>query len=328
MLTWPHADTDWAPLLAEAQAVYLEIARHITRRQKLVIACHDQEHLNHICGLLAEAGIAPDHLRLAIAPGNDTWARDHGPLTVSKEVGPVLLDFHFNGWGGKYAAELDDRITSRLATAGCFGKTPLQPVELVLEGGAVETDGQGTLLATESSVITDSRNPGVSRQEMEKRLTEQLGIQHFLWLRHGHLSGDDTDGHIDTLVRFCDPETIIHVTCLPGDEDYAEAEAMRRELEAFRTADGRPYRLVPLPALQPHYDEEGRRLPATYANFLIINNAVLLPVYQDPADEGAIRVLAACFPGREIIPIDCRTLIRQNGSLHCITMQIPAQVEI
>jgi len=328
MLTWPHADTDWAPLLTEAEAVYLEIACHVIQYQKLIIACHDRGHLNRIKVLLNEANIAPDRLLLAIAPGNDTWARDHGPLTVITEQAPLLLDFRFNGWGGKYAAELDDQITRRLASAGCFGDVPLQPVELTLEGGAVETDGQGTLLATEGSVITYSRNPGLAKQEIEKRLRELLGIEHFLWLKHGHLRGDDTDGHIDTLARFCDAETIAYVTCLPEDEDFAQIEAMDRELAALRTADGRPYRLVPLPPLQPQYNEDGRRLPATYANFLIINGAVLLPIYNDPADGEAIRILGACFPGREIIPIDCRTLIRQNGSLHCITMQIPAQVEI
>jgi agmatine/peptidylarginine deiminase len=328
MLTWPHADTDWGPLLTEAEAVYLEIACHIIQYQKLIIVCHDREHHQRIHGLLNKANIASNHLALATAPGNDTWTRDHGPLTVITEQGPLLLDFHFNGWGGKYAAELDDQITRRLATTGCFGDTPLKSIELILEGGAVETDGQGTLLATEGSVITDSRNPGLAKQAIEKLLSEHLGIERFLLLKHGHLSGDDTDGHIDTLARFCDTETITHVTCLPEDEDFAQIKAMVRELEALRTTDGHPYRLVPLPPLQPQYDEDGRRLPATYANFLIINGAVLLPVYKDPADEEAIRILASCFPGREIIPIDCRTLIRQNGSLHCITMQIPAQVKI
>jgi agmatine/peptidylarginine deiminase len=328
MLTWPHIDTDWAPILQETETLYVEIVSHIARHEQVLIACHNQALRSRIQALLQEADIPADSILLGIAPNNDTWARDHGPLTVIEGNEPVVVDFRFNGWGGKYAAELDNLVIGELAAGNCFGDTPLRPVKLVLEGGAVETDGTGTLLATESSVITETRNPGMDRSEIEQLLHQHLGLTRFLWLKNGHLSGDDTDGHIDTLARFCDGETIIHVTCLPEDEDYAQIEAMRRELEAFRTADGRPYRLVPLPPLQPQYDADGDRLPATYANFLIINGAVLLPVYGDPADAAACHCLQGCFPDREIIPIDCRPLIRQNGSLHCITMQLPALVKL
>lgn len=328
MLTWPHADTDWAPRLTEVESLYVVITSHIAQQEQVLIACHNEALRDRIRDRLERAAIPLDRILFGIAPNNDTWARDHGPLTVIEADEPTIIDFRFNGWGGKYAAELDNLVIGELVVGNCFGDTPLRPSKLVLEGGALETDGRGTLLATESSVITDSRNPGMERSEIEQQLSQHLGMERFLWLKNGHLSGDDTDGHIDTLARFCDLETIVYVTCLPEDKDYAQAEAMRQELEAFRTADGRPYRLVPLPPLQPLYNEEGQRLPATYANFLIINGAVLLPVYGDSADTEAIHCLQDCFPKHEIIPLDCRPLIRQNGSLHCITMQIPAQVKL
>jgi agmatine/peptidylarginine deiminase len=239
-----------------------------------------------------------------------------------------LLDFRFNGWGGKFAAERDDRITGALHRQGVFGGVERVPVDLVLEGGAVETDGAGTLLATRSSVITNSRNPGLDQTGVESRLRELLGIERFLWLDHGALTGDDTDGHIDTLARFTDPDTIAHVSCRPDDPDAPEIDAMIRELAALRTAAGRPYRLVPLPPPGEHRDTDGRRLAASYANFLVINGAVLVPVYGDAADAAALQTLGRCFPGRRTIAVDCRALIRQNGSLHCVTMQIPAAVPL
>jgi agmatine/peptidylarginine deiminase len=198
----------------------------------------------------------------------------------------------------------------------------------VLEGGALETDGAGTLLATRSSVITDSRNPGLPQVEIESLLREVLGMQHFLWLDAGHLSGDDTDGHIDTLARFADPATILYATAAADDPDFPELERMRQQLEGLRDTAGRPFRLLPLPAPGVHRDQDGQRLPATYANFLIINGAVLLPTYGVPQDAAARRILAAAFPGREIVGIDCRPAIRQNGSLHCLTMQFPIEVPL
>ncbi len=324
MLTWPHEATDWAPLLDQTEPLYVELARQITRFETVLIVCHAADQQRHVQELLSAAAIPAESLRFGIAPSNDTWARDHGPITVLTADGPALLDFHFNGWGGKFEADLDDLITGELASQGRFGNCPRIEMDMILEGGALETDGAGTLLATESSVLSATRNPDLSCGQAEALLSRYLGCHRFLWLQHGQLKGDDTDGHIDTLARFCDRDTIVHVTCLPEDEDHAEIQAMIAELAGFRTAQGQPYRLIPLPAPQIHHDEEGRRLAASYANFLIINGAVLLPVYQDPADQAAIRCLAECFPGREIIPIDCRALIRQNGSLHCITMQLPA----
>lgn len=327
LLTWPHAGTDWAGLLPEAEAVYDRLAVAIAAREHLLVACHDASLRDRVAARLADLGIDMARVFLGIAPANDTWARDHGPITVATSTGAEILDFGFNGWGGKFDAALDDDIPSALARAGLYGATPCRKVPLVVEGGALETDGCGTLLATRHSVVTRSRNAGLGVTAVEAVLRTELGLERFLWLDHGALSGDDTDGHIDTLARFADPQTILYATTTPEDPDHAGLEAMREELAALRTAGGAPYRLIPLPPPGLHV-EDGRRLPATYANFLVVNGAVLLPVYGVGNDAVAIRTAAACFPGREVVPVDCRPLIRQNGSLHCVTMQLPASVTL
>ncbi len=328
MLTWPHPQTDWADQLDRVEQLYIEISRAIYPREKLLIVCRDPRHQHHVKHLLETNHIPPAAVIFAVAPSNDTWARDHGPLTVDTGNGVRVCDFRFNGWGGKYPAELDDRITGTLAAAGLFGNDRCQSLDLVLEGGAIETDGTGTLLATRSSILTESRNPGMTREEVEQVLESNLGLDRFLWLESGRLSGDDTDGHIDTLARFCDLHTILYVTAHEEDPDRPELEAMAAELADFRQRDGTGYRLIPLPPIHPQYDDEGQRMPASYANFLIINGAVLMPVYGDPSDEAAISCVAQAFPDREIIGIDCRPLISQHGSLHCITMQFPAALTI
>ncbi len=324
MLTWPHPDTDWADLLETVEGLYLRLAEEITRRQDLLLVCPDALCQRKLAERLQTQGIPLRRVFFAQASGNDTWTRDHGPVTVLEGDQAVLTDFRFNGWGGKHASALDDAITRGLHEAGVFDDTPMRSPQLVLEGGALETDGRNTLLTTRSAVLDPKRNPGLNAGEMERRFAELLGIQRVLWLDHGRLSGDDTDGHIDTLARFADPETILYATAHDHDPDAAELRAMAAELEAFRSADGRPYRLVPLPPIEPIYDPaDGRRLPASYANFLIINGAVLAPIYGDAADEQALRTLTACFAQRTVTPLDCRALITQHGSLHCITMQLP-----
>lgn len=325
LLTWPHADTDWAHQLDAVESLYAELVTHITRFESALVVCCDGDHAKRVRELARQAGADVARLHLAIAPSNDTWARDHGPIClVTADGAPLLLDFRFNGWGGKFQADLDTAITSHLAAAGVFGDCPVEACELVLEGGAIETDGRGTLLAVTRTLVDPLRNPGWSRADIERELRHRLGIHHFLWLEHGAISGDDTDGHIDTLARFCDPHTICYARCDdPTDADYAELQAMEAELQALRDADGQPYRLVPLPSPAPIFDADGDRLPAGYANFLILNDAVLLPVYADPADAQAQSILSGCFPDRAIVPLDCRPLISQGGSLHCVTMQLP-----
>ncbi len=327
MLTWPHAQSDWAPILDRVEPVFTDIARQIAHFEKVLVSCYDDRHRVHVAKQLTAARVAKDRVVLGVAPSNDTWARDHGPIAVQCQDELTLLDFGFNGWGEKYAHDLDNTITRALYRQNLFGKTPLQTVGLILEGGSIEVDGTGTLLTTERCLLAPTRNPGVGREQLEKTLSELLGLNRFLWLKHGYLAGDDTDSHIDTLARLCDTHTIAYIACDdPADEHYEELKAMEAELKTFRAADGRPYRLVPLPWPTPKHDDEGRRMPATYANFLIINGAVLVPTYRDAADAVALERVRTCFPNREIIGIDCLPLVYQHGSLHCVTMQLPKGV--
>ena len=327
MLTWPHAGTDWAAVLDQVEPVFAEIASQIARHERVLIVVNSTSHRQHVEQQLIKRSCLLTQVDFAIAPSNDTWARDHGPITVLAADRPRLLDFRFNGWGNKYPSELDDRLTRELQRQGIFGETPLESVELVLEGGSIDSDGEGNLLTTRACLLNPSRNPQRDQAGIEQQLQQALGIQRVLWLKHGYLAGDDTDSHIDMLARFCSVDTIAYMQCeREADEHYAELQAMQAELAALRTADGKPYQLVPLPLPAPVYDAEGQRLPASYANFLIINDAVLVPRYGDPADAIALERLQACFADREIIGIDCRPLIAQHGSLHCLTMQLPGGV--
>jgi agmatine deiminase len=327
MLTWPHAHGDWAERMADVEPVFVAIAREVSHREHVLISSYDDNHRDHIYQRLRAAGVDLSKVGLHVVSSNDTWARDHGPLTVLCRDEPTLLDFGFNGWGGKYPHDLDNSVTRRLYEAGGFGTTPRQAVDWVLEGGSIEVDGAGTLLTTTRCLLAPTRNPGFTRVQLEQTLKELLGLNRILWLDHGYLAGDDTDSHIDTLARFCDAGTIAYVACDdPDDEHYAELTAMERELKEFRAADGSPYRLVALPWPRAKYNEDGDRLPSTYANFLIINGAVLVPTYKDPADATALARIKDCFPDREIVAIDCLPLIYQYGSLHCVTMQLPAEV--
>jgi agmatine deiminase len=327
MLTWPHAHGDWAGRLKQVEPAFTDIARQVARREKVLISCYDRPHREHVGELLAAAGVDMGRVMLRTAPSNDTWARDHGPITVVCSGEPVLLDFGFNGWGGKYGYELDNQISRKLYVADAFGDVPMETVNLILEGGSIEVDGSGTLLTTARCLLAPTRNSALSREQIEKQLMDLLGINRILWLQHGYLAGDDTDSHIDTLARFCDSRTIAYVRCDDADDEhYAELKAMEDELKSFRAVDGRPYRLVPLPWPRAKFDEDGNRLPATYANFLVINGAVLMPTYQDPADGEALARIKECFPDREAVAIDCLPLIYQFGSLHCVTMQLPEGV--
>ncbi len=323
MLTWPHADSDWAEDLPAVERVYQRVVAALLPRQDVLIVCQSATHRAHVADRCPASG----RLYLAIAPGDDTWTRDHGPITVLDNGKPILLDFDFNGWGGKYPAERDNAITRVLYQAGVWPGAERRAPGMVLEGGALETDGGGTLLATRSSIITASRGNSDSRR-VEARLRELLGIRRFHWLDHGHLSGDDTDGHIDTLARFVDPGHIVHVSCRPDDPDHAEIHRMISELRALRDADGQAYRLTALPAPPAAFSDDGRRLATSYANFLIANAQVLAPVYGLDSDQAALDTLSACFPDRDITAIDCRPLIAQNGSLHCISMQLPASLTL
>ena len=323
LIAWPHETSDWAPMLTSVEPVFAAIVTAISRFEKVVVIVPDEMLVR---GQLLRAGANMDKVHVVPLETNDTWARDFGPITVLEEGHPRLLDFGFNGWGLKFAADLDNQITRRLHTAGCFADIPLDTIGLILEGGSIESDGKGTILTTSECLLNPNRNPQLAQPDFEQAMRWFFGAQRVLWLNHGYLAGDDTDSHIDTLARLCPNDTISYVRCDdPADEHYAALMAMEQELLAFRTTAG-PYRLIPLPWPKACFDDAGNRLPATYANFLVINGAVLVPVYHDPADEAALTAIGRAFPGREIIGIDCRPLILQHGSLHCVTMQLPRGV--
>lgn len=327
-LTWPHEGTDWAPQLDRVERTYLRMAFETARRERLLVATPETERVGRLLREQLPASVVAN-IRLYRVPTDDTWARDHAPLTLLTSQGPRLLDFTFNGWGEKFPHERDNLITSCLQEQGAFGSTALERVDFVLEGGSIESDGAGTLLTTAQCLLAPHRNQPLSLPDIEARLLHYFHAQRVLFLRHGHLAGDDTDGHVDTLARFCPSGAIAYVRCDdPADEHYASLHAMEQELLSFRTAEGRPYRLIPLPMAAPAYDDDGRRLPATYANFLILNQAVLLPTYGTPLDDVARRRLALAFPRHTIIPIDARPLILQHGSVHCCAMQYPLGVKI
>lgn len=327
LLAWPYADGDFSPWLTEVEATYCCIAEAVAARETLIVACRSASHRLNIEAALRARRVDLDRVRCVELPYNDVWVRDTAPLGVMGSAGPQLLDFHFNGWGGKYEHADDAALARRLHDAGVLGTTPLRAVDFVLEGGSVESDGAGTVMTTARCLLNPNRNPACTQEQIAARLREYLGADHVLWLEHGHAEGDDTDAHIDTLARFCSPDTIAYTTCdQPDDPLFGEFAAMAEQLATFRNRQGRPYRLVPLPMPRPIRSETGDRLPATYANFLIVNGAVLIPVYGDPADEVALERLADCFPDRERIAIDCLPLIRQYGSLHCMTMQFPAAI--
>lgn len=325
LIAWPHAGTDWAYMLDDVTRCYCDIARAITDSGSILIVVAPDIALPK--KYLAD--IDRSRILFCQVATNDTWARDFGPITVvDGDNGIRLVDFCFNGWGLKFAACLDNLITSKLSRAGVFRAPPDNRLGFVLEGGSIESDGRGTILTTSECLLSPNRNGDLSRRQIEVYLRDSLGADRILWVDHGYLAGDDTDSHIDTLARLAPDDTILYVKCdNPADEHYAALSQMEQDLMALRTRDGLPYNLVALPMPDPVYDEDGQRLPATYANFLITDTSILLPVYGQPAnDRLASQIMQIAFPGRRIVTVDCRPLIRQHGSLHCVTMQLPKEI--
>lgn len=323
-LTWPHRNTDWAYMLDEVEECFVNLAREIAARQLLLIVTPEPEQVrNRIAHV-----VNMDNVRIVECNSNDTWARDHGGITVYVDGEPVVYDFAFNGWGLKFAACYDNLITSQLNKQGLLHALYRNRLNFIIEGGSIESDGCGTMLTTSECLLSPNRNGEWDKNEIELYLCDAFGLSQILWLDHGYLAGDDTDSHIDTLARLAPDNTILYVRCEDEtDEHYKALQAMEQQLRTFTTLDGKPYRLLPLPMAQAAYDEEGERLPATYANFLIMNDAVLYPTYGVPVlDEEAARVIAEAFPGREVVGVDCQPLIKQHGSLHCVTMQYPSNV--
>ncbi len=322
LLAWPHENTDWKPWLNEIESDYAALTQAIAKEATPIILCRDGIHQQHIQNLLLTQELHYPPI-FKHQPYNDTWCRDYGPITVGHSDQFRLLDFQFTGWGDKYAANLDNQITQKLTSLWC---APITTLAFELEGGSIETDGNGTLLTTYHCQLSSNRNTGLSNQEIENTLKQSLGIQRILWLQHGALLGDDTDSHIDNLARFCDQETIAYASCDdPKDSHYAELKAMEQELGSFRTNNGQPYRLIPIAIPTPQLDGTAR-LPGSYINFLILNKSVIVPVFDCPEDQQALSKLQTCFPNKNIVAVPGKNLIRQFGGPHCATMQLPAGI--
>lgn len=318
-LTWPHRNTDFAEVYDAAIQCFCKLAHEIAARQNLIIVCEDSAEVRSQIGNAHSAAISYYEI-----PLDDVWARDHGGITVFRNNTPYILDFSFNGWGHKFDARNDTRITKQLSEQGAFpGYEYVDMSHFTLEGGAIESNGNGVLLTTKQCLLEDNRNPHLSFREIEQTLYDVFGLQQVLWLNHGYLAGDDTDSHIDTLARFVNEETIVYVKCDDeADQHYFELFLLEQELQAFRQLNGKPYTLIPLPMADPVF-YKNERLPATYANFLIGNTAVFVPTYASSKDAQVQELFSRIFPDKEIVGIDCLALIIQHGSLHCVTMQYP-----
>lgn len=320
LIAWPHKTGDFSDRLESVEQSYSVIADTITQYQKLIIVCRDDSHQQHIEALTSKH----EAIEFIHAAVNDIWVRDTVFLSVEQDGAISHLNFLFNGWGEKYQHQNDNALNHKLLNAKPFKGKAYKDLDFILEGGSVESDGIDTLLTTKQCLLNPNRNKGLTQQEIEQQLLQQLGAKRVFWLDQENLTGDDTDAHIDTLARFCSAATIAYTSCDDaGDPHYTGLKYMERQLQDLRTQANDPYHLVPLPLPKPIYDEEGQQLPANYANFLIINHAVLVPAYGDPMDEIALKRLAECFPQHEIIPVPCRPLVHQYGSLHCMTMQFP-----
>ena len=321
LMSWPHEGTDWCYMLQEVCQCYHDIAEAITSDQDLVIVTPEPESVE------AQLSDIPNQNRLHIyrVETNDTWARDFGAITVVKDGKNVPLDFKFNGWGLKFAACHDNLINRGLEAEGVFANGLENHLNFVLEGGSIESDGNGTIMTTSNCLLSPNRNGEMTKQEIEEYLKVTFGAKQVLWVDHGDLEGDDTDSHIDTLARFVEGNTIVFTECSNAeDSHYNCLKAMGEQIATFCNADGEAYNLVTVPLPDAIFDEDGLRLPATYANFLITNHSVLVPIYNQPQnDKAALDAIAKAMPKRRVVGIDCNALIKQHGSLHCVTMQFP-----
>jgi agmatine/peptidylarginine deiminase len=325
MLTWPHLNTDWSEILDKVEPVYIALCQQISQVEDVVIIAHTESLKEHISSLLKNHEVELKKVHFVVTPYNDTWARDHGPITTINDEGKLSIkDFTFTGWGNKFSSDLDNKINKILVDELASPDNNYDVVDMVLEGGGIEINESGTLLTTTECLLNDNRNPELSKDDVEEILKGKLGAIDFLWVDHGYLAGDDTDSHIDTLVRFAPKNTLVYVGCDDeSDEHYSALAKMADQLRSFQTSSGDAYKLIELPWPKAIFDDEGERLPATYANYLIINKTVLVPVYNDEKDALALKQIQLAYPEHTVIGIDCVPIIHQFGSLHCITMQLP-----
>lgn len=320
-IAFPSKTSDWASYWEEVIPCYIHIIKVISSYQPLIIISDDV--------LMVKAfleGVNLDNIFFIEMPINDTWARDHGAITVETSNNKLeILDFVFNGWGLKFAADKDNLITSTIWFKDVYNTSDKVIADMVLEGGSIESDGLDTILTTAQCLLSPNRNPHLSKEDIEERFKKYFGAERVLWLFNGDLEGDDTDAHIDTLARLCSEDTIAYVQCEDvSDKHFEPLHKMEEELKKFKRTNGESYKLISLPMVEPIFaPDDGRRLPATYANFLIMNEVVLVPTYQAPQDEEALNQLKKAFPKHQVVGVDSKALLLQHGSLHCITMQYP-----
>lgn len=321
-LTWPHSNTDWNWVLNEIQSLYIELINTITEYENVILSVPDSGCIDGI-----RSQLKANHFKCEfyVVINDDTWARDHGPISVYENTKLAIQDFQFNGWGGKFDANQDNQITSSLFQQNAYNCHTYENHNFILEGGSIESDGNGALLTTRQCLMNTNRNASLNQDQIEIYLKDALGCKKILWLKHGDLIGDDTDAHIDTLARFAPDNQIIFQGCQDAEDDhYNDLNAMKEELSQLTNVNNKPYKLIELPWPDALYEaQSNQRLPATYANFLFINGAVLLPVYGVKQDALAIQVMTDALPNYKVIPINCAVVVRQYGSLHCLTMQIP-----
>ncbi len=322
LLAWPHAGTDWNYMLQEIEVCYIRLVQAFTKYHRVVIVAPDtsvpRSKLEYI---------DPSRILYVTLPTNDTWARDFGPISVLDDGLFRVCDFKFNGWGLKFPASFDNLVTSGLVGKGLINAEYENHLSFVLEGGSIESDGKGTVLTTSECLLSPNRNGGMTAAEIETYLRKALGAESILWLDHGALAGDDTDSHVDTLARMAPHDTIVYVGCDDEhDQHFDQIQAMKEDIRQLRTRDGLPYNLVELPFADAVFDDDGERLPATYANYLVTRKAVFMPTYGSPLkDDLAAKILNMVYE-LPVEPVNCLPLIKQHGSLHCATMQLPNDI--
>ncbi len=322
LMAFPHDKSDWNDDLNSAYSIFVKLASAICYNQKLIILVPQKDR-----ELVKDMFCYHDKISFVSYETNDTWIRDFGAISIYRDGSRVIKDFQFNGWGSKFDYEKDNLATQFLHKNWYFGISDIEKVDFVLEGGSIESDGDGTIMTTTKCLLNPNRN-NKTKEKIEEILRKEVGAKRFLWLSHGYLAGDDTDSHIDMLARFVSRETIVYLKCYDkNDEHFEELNKMEEELKCFTRNNGKKYNLIPLPLPKAIY-KDGKRLPASYANFLITNHTVILPIYQDEKDKEVIKIFKELFPNRDIIPLDSRRLIEQGGSIHCSTMQVPVQSEV
>lgn len=324
-LSWPHNRETWPGVLEAAEQSMVDVVTALAPHETVIINVLNDAHGRHVSSCLA-GHVADDRIQLEKIATDDAWIRDYGAIIVRSKDSPsrlVAVDFDYNAWGCKYPPFDRDRAVAK-QMAVQLGLRRIASA-MVLEGGSVDVNGEGLGLVTEQCLLNPNRNPSMQPTEIEACLEEFLGLTEIVWLGEG-ISGDDTDGHVDNLARFIDAHRVVTVVCSDSaDPDHAALANNRQRLRAFRDKNGRGLEVIDLPLPEPVI-HAGNRMPASYANFYIANGVVLMPAYGGSADEAARGILADCFPGRQIVPIDCRALIVGFGALHCLTQQIPGIV--